>query len=242
MAKRIFEVCVGSYEDVIEAIENGADRIELNCALPLGGLTPSVSLLKMVKKITEIPVVVMIRNRPGGFIYNQIEFEQMLREAIDLLEAGADGLVFGSLTNNLEINSYQTSVMKCISHSYGKEFVFHGALGRVKDYEGSVKKLVGLGVDRILTSGGFADVTAGLDGLRKIQSLYGEKIEILAGCGVTETNVEDLLKAGILQIHGTCKSYRCDLSESNSSFPYVNGQRVKTIANIVHNFKTQTSN
>ena len=39
--KRMIEVCCGSYEDALQAHLGGADRIELNSALHLGGLTPS---------------------------------------------------------------------------------------------------------------------------------------------------------------------------------------------------------
>lgn len=41
--KRIVEVCAGSYQDCIAAYKGKADRVELNSALSVGGLTPSVS-------------------------------------------------------------------------------------------------------------------------------------------------------------------------------------------------------
>ncbi|MBM9832777.1 copper homeostasis protein CutC, partial [Enterococcus faecalis] len=37
----IIEVCAGSLEDCLTAQRAGIDRIELNSALHLGGLTPS---------------------------------------------------------------------------------------------------------------------------------------------------------------------------------------------------------
>ena len=39
------EVCAASLEDCIKAERAGADRIELNQALHLGGLTPSLGSL-----------------------------------------------------------------------------------------------------------------------------------------------------------------------------------------------------
>jgi len=35
--KPVLEICCGSFEDVKTAYENGADRVELNSALYLGG-------------------------------------------------------------------------------------------------------------------------------------------------------------------------------------------------------------
>ena len=50
--ERIIEICCGSYEDALNAYHGGAKRIELNNALHLGGLTPSLATLKLTKKNT----------------------------------------------------------------------------------------------------------------------------------------------------------------------------------------------
>ena len=44
--KGLLEICCGSFEDVKTAWQNGADRVELNSALYLGGLTPSTANLQ----------------------------------------------------------------------------------------------------------------------------------------------------------------------------------------------------
>ena len=43
------EICVGSYADAKAAIDAGARCIELNSAMYLGGLTPSLGSLALVK-------------------------------------------------------------------------------------------------------------------------------------------------------------------------------------------------
>lgn len=48
--ERIIEICCGSYEDALNAYHGGAKRIELNNALHLGGLTPSLATLKLTKE------------------------------------------------------------------------------------------------------------------------------------------------------------------------------------------------
>ena len=46
----MIEVCCGSYKDGLRAYKGGATRIELNSALYLGGLTPSVVLVLLMMK------------------------------------------------------------------------------------------------------------------------------------------------------------------------------------------------
>jgi copper homeostasis protein len=92
------EVPVASVEDARAAQEGGADRLELNAALSLGGLTPSLGTLIEVKATVALPVSVMIRPRPGGFAYGEADWQVMQRDADLALQYGADGIVFGILT------------------------------------------------------------------------------------------------------------------------------------------------
>ena len=54
---KIVEVCCGSYYDEVQAQYGGARRIELNSALHLGGLTPSLATLLKVKDNTDLEVI-----------------------------------------------------------------------------------------------------------------------------------------------------------------------------------------
>lgn len=60
---KIIETCCGSYEDALAAYRGGAKRIELNSALHLGGLTPSLGSLHLVKKNTDLKVIAMGADR-----------------------------------------------------------------------------------------------------------------------------------------------------------------------------------
>ena len=89
------EICCGSYQDGISAYKGGAKRIELNSALSVGGLTPSVVALRRLKKETDLKVMCMVRPRASGFCYDKTDTDIMMEEAKMLLEQGADGIVFG---------------------------------------------------------------------------------------------------------------------------------------------------
>lgn len=60
-------------ESIRNAIAGGADRLELCSALSEGGLTPSLGLVKLAKKISFIPVFAMVRIRGGNFVYKPEE-------------------------------------------------------------------------------------------------------------------------------------------------------------------------
>ena len=59
----MIEICCGSYEDALAAWKGGAERIELNSAVYLGGLTPSIGSLRLVKENTGLKVISMVRPR-----------------------------------------------------------------------------------------------------------------------------------------------------------------------------------
>ena len=67
------EVCCASVDDAVRAFQAGIDRIELNSALFVGGLTPSLGTLIEARKRTDIPIICMLRPRAGGFAYSQLE-------------------------------------------------------------------------------------------------------------------------------------------------------------------------
>ena len=71
-------------DDIIEKLDEladkgGAKRVELNSALSVGGLTPTLATLKRVKRDTDLKVICMDRPRAAGFAYSFSEFETMKR-------------------------------------------------------------------------------------------------------------------------------------------------------------------
>lgn len=206
------EVCASSVKDCLVAQSMGASRIELVSASYLGGLTPSLTVLDMaLENGVVLPIMAMVRPRGAGFCYSESEKEQMFREARELLKHGANGIVFGFLTENSEIDWQTTEKMIELCEKYGAESVFHRAFDCAKNPEYNIERLIGLGCTRILTSGLARNVSRGAKLIRLFQEKYGNHIEILAGAGVTSDNVEKILeKTAVNQVHGTFKKYQED--------------------------------
>lgn len=220
----MIEICCGSYEDARNSYIGGAKRIELNSALHLGGLTPSIASLTLTKKNTDLRVMCMVRPRGAGFCYNDIEFEQMIEDARVLLENGADGLVFGFLKEDFTIDIEKTKKMVDLVKKYNREAVFHRAFDCINDPIKAIEELIDMNVDRILTSGLQAKAIDGKDMIKKLQEQYGDKIEILAGSGLNYLNAKDFIEyTKVSQIHSSCKEWLCDNTTSGKYVNYCYG-------------------
>lgn len=202
------EICVGNIQDALTASKYPIDRIELNSALELGGLSSSLETVKTLKNSNCKPICCMIRPRGGDFYYTELEFETMMKDAKNFLEANADGIVFGFLHKDKTIDIDRTKKMVELIHSYHKEAVFHKAFDVVADQEEAIQQLIECKIDRILTSGK-AEYPYIIDGCKKINELYkkyGDKIELLPGGGVRIENAKEVVQvAGTGQIHMTSK-------------------------------------
>jgi len=104
----IKEACVESTDQAVNAERNGADRIELCKNLDLDGLTPEINVIQNTMKSVNIPVKVMIRPRPGNFIYSNDEIKSMEQD-IDLCKKlNVPEVVIGILTSSGNINTIIT--------------------------------------------------------------------------------------------------------------------------------------
>lgn len=219
--KPVIEICCGSALDVIAAARGGANRAELNSALALGGLTPSLGNLTEAAEKTGLPIIVMIRTRGAGFCYSDDEFTAMKRDAQLLLQHGAAGLAFGSLNADRTINENQTRELIDLAHAQNKEFVFHRALDCAMDPETAIMQLIRWKADRILTSGCCEKAVQGSSRIAAWQKQFGSDIEILAGSGVNAQNAKTLLKqTGIRQLHSSCKDWLTDPTTSGNQVTY----------------------
>ncbi|XP_048584926.1 copper homeostasis protein cutC homolog isoform X2 [Nematostella vectensis] len=126
----LLEICVDSVQSAINAEKGGASRVELCANLMEGGTTPSLGMLKIIKKLVSVPVFVIIRPRGGDFVYSESEFWVMKEDLKCLKSEGADGIVLGILEANGEIDRERCQELIDISRPL--PVTFHR--GKQKDY------------------------------------------------------------------------------------------------------------
>lgn len=200
----ILEIAANSINSCIAAQQNGADRIELFENLPEGGCTPSYGMLQLVKEKTGIPVYTMIRPRGGDFLYNEDEFEIMQRDVEICRQLNYKGIVFGILDAEGYVDMERCKALLALAGDM--KATFHRAFDRAKDLHKSAAQIADLGFERILTSGGEADVVKGKESIRALQQQFGKDIIIMPGCGVTADNAKMIADyCGVAEIHATAK-------------------------------------
>ena len=73
----ILEACLETPEEAHSAFLSGAHRVELCRNLESGGLSPSRETVLRCLEICELPLRVMVRPRPGNFVYSEEELTCM---------------------------------------------------------------------------------------------------------------------------------------------------------------------
>ncbi|MDR2601724.1 MAG: copper homeostasis protein CutC [Spirochaetaceae bacterium] len=206
MNKIIVEVCCATVYEVQLAADCGADRIEFNSALEVGGVTPSLAALRLAIKAakkTGVEMAVMLRPRGGDFCYNKAEIETMLEDARILTDEGSDYIVYGALFADGRINE---DLCRQISAECGVPCVFHMAFDETPDWKTSLDLLVKLNFARVLTKGCAASAQEGAGVLREMIAYSGNRIQILPGGGVRSNNVRSIIEqTGCSQIHFSLK-------------------------------------
>lgn len=224
MDKVLLEICCGSADDCEQAALGGADRVELNSALFLGGLTPSAGVMRASREACPVPIMAMIRPRAGGFCYTAREFASMEYDARALLELGADGIVFGCLNEDGTVDGARNRRLACIARDMGKQAVFHRAIDVVPDWRRALDALIDMGIDRVLTSGQAPTAPQGLDVIADMMEYARGRIEILPGAGINASNIRSVLRAtGCNQAHMSAKSRRHDASCAGNSSIHFGG-------------------
>ena len=188
MMRPLIEICLEDVQSVIAAQNGGADRVELCSDLFEGGLTPTIGTVRTALKATSIPINCMIRPRGGDFCYSDIEFEVMKQDVMAFKEAGVNGIVFGILTPEGDVDMKRSR--EIIDLARPLAVTFHRAFDMTRDPYKALEDLIELGVDRVLTSGQEATVPEGAELLAHLVKIAGDRIIVMPGCGISERNFD----------------------------------------------------
>lgn len=222
------EIGVASVEDALAARQGSADRLELSMGLALGGLTPSLGMLCEVRRAVDLPLIVMIRPRAGGFCYSAAEFRVMLRDAETAFAHGADGIAFGVLREDGSLDAERCRQL--VATAQGREAVFHRAFDALPDQDAALAQLVELGVRRVMTSGKRETAVEGIPQIARLLERAGDCIEILPAGKINSVSVIDLvMSTQCTQVHAALRTLKTD--------PYVAWAASETPVNPLESFE-----
>lgn len=205
MERRI-EVCANSALSAYVAQRAGAYRVELCAGIPEGGTTPSMGEIAIARELlTTTRLNVIIRPRGGDFLYLELEQEIMLRDIEMCKTAGVDGVVFGCLTAEGDVD--MVAMKRMMEAAKGMDVTFHRAFDMCRDPRKALEDIISLGCNRILTSGQAPTAEQGIDLIAELVKQADGRIIIMPGCGVRPNNIRKIADAtGATEFHSSARS------------------------------------
>ena len=235
----LLEVCVADAESLAAAIAGGADRIELCSALELGGLTPAPGLMRLAAK-APIPVYAMIRPRSGDFVFSADDLDIMRADIDATGSAGLAGVVIGASRPDGTLDEDMLRHLR--DRARGLGITLHRAFDLVPDFSTALEAAIGLGIERILTSGGAVGASAGIAQLHALHDMARGRISIMPGGGLTPSNIGDLLRAvPVTEVHSSCSLPRITTSKRVVSLNLADRTHRRTDRSTVAGFKRALS-
>lgn len=197
------EICLETPQGIQAALSAGADRLELCAALDVGGLTPSMGLMRYAAQCP-LPALAMIRPRAGSFIFDTDEAAVMRDDIRAAHTAGLAGVVLGALRPDRHLD--HDLLLRLSDDCKDMERTLHRAFDLTQDPFAELEFAISAGFTRILTSGQKPTAPEGADCLARLQEEARGRIIILAGSGVKADNASALIhRTGVAEIHASCR-------------------------------------
>ena len=194
------EICTNSVASCIEAQNGGAYRVELCAAIPEGGTTPSYGEISVAREMLDIKLNVIIRPRSGDFLYSEIEHKTMLKDIEIAKSLGADGVVFGCLTADGDVDIERNKEL--LDAAGDMDTTFHRAIDKCRNPFEALEDIIKLGFNRILTSGQQPKADKGIPLLKELVEKADNRIIIMPGSGITEDNISHIAsETGASEFH-----------------------------------------
>eukprot|EP00877_Chromochloris_zofingiensis_P000231 jgi/Chrzof1/10208/Cz04g32220.t1 len=117
-----------------------------------------------------------------------------------------DGVVFGALTADGQVDVRTTAELVATAKQLGLDVTFHRAFDMCCDLRVALEALIRLGVPRVLTSGGCATASEGCSVLQQLVAQSAGRIGILGAGGIRANNVAHIIQqTGVTEIHSSAK-------------------------------------
>jgi copper homeostasis protein len=150
-------------------------------------------MIRQARTVAGIGLHVIIRPRGGDFLFDDDEIAVMQADIDTAKAEGADGVVIGLLTADGAVDAARTHDL--MARARPLSVAFHRAFDMTADPFAALETLVGLGVDRVLTSGQEATVLEGLPLIAELVRRAGDRIIVMPGGGITARNVDRIVAA-----------------------------------------------
>ncbi len=219
----VLEVIACSLEDAKAAERGGANRLEIISHFEVGGLTPSLDLVRKIRAAVRLPLRVMLRESEGFEVRDSTEVTRLEVIARELNVLGVDGIVLGFLRAG-KVDLELTRRILVAAPDLGA--TFHRAFDDTEDKLNSIRDLLTLEqVDRILTSGGTTTLPQQIENLAVYDSAGAGRIRILAGGGLDRARIKAIRDATPLREFHVGRAARIPQSSAGA----VSSERVREI-------------
>jgi len=187
--KKLEIACFNAASALIAQRAN-ADRVELCSGIEVGGTTPDLQTVMLVRQNLMIDLFVMIRPRGGDFVYSDLEFKQMKEYIVGMKKLGVDGFVFGIVNPDKTIDQVRNTTLVELAKPY--PCTFHRAFDEVSNVFESLETVIACGFTTILTSGAKRNVVEGMHMLKQLVIKASNRITIMPGGGLRSSNLAEI--------------------------------------------------
>ncbi len=196
----LLEVAVLHARDVPGCQEGGADRLALVVPGEVGGTSPDLAAAASVIRASELPVRIMLRLNES-FTTTGGEFMRLVGLAEEYVALGAEGVVFGFLDADLEIDVETCAALA--GSLPGVPWTLHRAIDHTLDLTRSWRRIVNLpGLTSVLTAGSPQGLQHGLDDLLTLVGSSPDVARLATPSGgLLPEHVPWLARAGVRQFH-----------------------------------------
>ena len=117
-------------------------------------------------------------------------------------QLGVNGVVIGALTPEGKVDT--GTMRRLLAEARPLSETFHRAFDECQDPASALEEIIGLGIERLLTSGHWANAYEGRFALKRLVDQAAGRIVIMPGCGITPSNLAEIASVtGAAEFHGS---------------------------------------